>query len=49
MKPYSQITQGLRYQIYALLKIGHKRTEVAGVIGIHNYVRLGRKIDLPFT
>jgi len=49
MKTYSQITQELRYQIYALLKIGHKKAEVAGVIGIHNYVRLARKSDLLFT
>ena len=49
MKTYSQITQELRYQIYVLLKIGRKKNEVAGVIGIHNYVRIGRKIDLLFT
>ncbi len=49
MKTYSQITQELRYQIYALLRICHKKTGIVGVIGIHNYVRLGRKIDLLFT
>jgi len=49
MKIYSQITQELRYQIYALMKISHKKTGIAGVIGIHNYVKPGRKINLLFT
>ncbi len=32
---YTQLTQEQRYQISALLKIGHNRTEIATVIGKH--------------
>lgn len=32
---YTQLTHEQRYQIYALLKIGHNRTEIAEVIGSH--------------
>jgi IS30 family transposase len=32
---YTQLTQEQRYQIYALLKIGHNGTEIAKVIGSH--------------
>jgi transposase, IS30 family len=32
---YTQLTQEQRYQIYALLKIGHNQTEIAEVIGSH--------------
>jgi IS30 family transposase len=32
---YTQLTQEQRYQIYALLKIGHNGTEIAKVLGIH--------------
>ena len=32
---YNQLTQEQRYQIYALLKIGHNQTEIAAVIGTH--------------
>ncbi len=32
---YTQLTQEQRYQIYALLKIGHNRTEIAIVLGSH--------------
>jgi IS30 family transposase len=32
---YTQLTQGQRYQIYALLKIGHNGTEIARVLGSH--------------
>jgi len=32
---YTQLTQGQRYQIYALLKMEHNRTEIANVIGVH--------------
>jgi IS30 family transposase len=32
---YTQLTQEQRYQIYALLKIGHNRTEIANVLGSH--------------
>jgi IS30 family transposase len=32
---YTQLTQEQRYQIYALLKIGHNRTEIALVLESH--------------
>ena len=32
---YTQLTQELRYQINALLKMGHNQTEIATVIGMH--------------
>ena len=32
---YTQLTKEQRYQIYALLKIGHNQTEIAEVIGSH--------------
>ncbi len=32
---YTQLTQIQRYQIYALLKIGHNQTEIATTIGSH--------------
>ena len=32
---YTQLTQEQRYQIYALLKMGHNQTEIAAVIGTH--------------
>ena len=32
---YNQLTQEQRYQIYALLKMGHNQTEIATVIGTH--------------
>jgi IS30 family transposase len=32
---YTQLTQEQQCQIYALLKIGHNRTEIAAVIGTH--------------
>lgn len=32
---YHQLTQEQRYQIYALKKTGHARTEIAGIIGVH--------------
>jgi IS30 family transposase len=32
---YTQLTREQRYQISALLKMGHNRTEIAGVIGTH--------------
>lgn len=35
MRTYKQLTQEQRYQIYALLKMGHSRTEVAEVIGVY--------------
>jgi len=35
MKTYHQLTQGQRYQIYALKKTGHTQMEIAAVIGVH--------------
>ncbi len=35
MGTYTQLTQEQRYQIYALLKMGHPQVEIAGVIGVH--------------
>ena len=35
MRTYRQLTQEQRYQIYALRKTGHSRTEIADVIGVH--------------
>jgi IS30 family transposase len=35
MRTYRQLTQEQRYQIYALKKTGHTRTEIAEVIGVH--------------
>jgi IS30 family transposase len=35
MRTYHQLTQEQRYQIYALKKTGHSRTEIAEVIGVH--------------
>ena len=35
MRTYTQLTQEQRYQIYALLKMGHLQFEIAKVIGVH--------------
>jgi IS30 family transposase len=35
MRTYHQLTQAQRYQIYALQKTKHTRTEIAEVIGVH--------------
>jgi IS30 family transposase len=35
MRTYTQLTQGQRYQIYTLLRIGQYKTEIAEVIGTH--------------
>lgn len=35
MRTYSQLTQVQRYQIYALLKMGHLQTEIAKIVGVH--------------
>jgi len=35
MSTYRQLTQEQRYQIYALRKTGHSRTEIADVISVH--------------
>jgi len=46
---YTQLAQEQRYQIYALLKMGHNRTEIAAVIGTHKSTisrELGRNCGL---
>jgi len=35
MRTYTQLAQEQRYQIYALLKMGHNQTEIAKTIGAH--------------
>lgn len=35
MHTYSQLTQVQRYQIYALLKIGHMQTKISEIVGVH--------------
>ena len=35
MRTYKQLTQEQRYQIYALMKMGHKQTEIAEVVRVH--------------
>ncbi len=35
MRTYTQLTQEQRYQIYALLKAGHKQSEIARLIKLH--------------
>jgi len=35
MRTYKQLTQAQRYQIYALMKMGHKQTEIAEVVRVH--------------
>jgi len=35
MRTYHQLTQGQRYQIYALRKTKHSLTEIAEVVGVH--------------
>ena len=34
MRTYTQLTQEQRYQIYALMKMGHPRTQIANCIGV---------------
>jgi IS30 family transposase len=46
---YTQLAQEQRYQIYALLNMGHNQTEIAAVIGTHKYTisrELGRNCGL---
>ncbi len=43
MRPYHQLTQEQRYQIYALQKMGHTQTEIAVVIGVHK-ATVGREL-----
>ena len=35
MRTYTQLAQEQRYQIYAMLKMGHNQTEIAKEIGAH--------------
>ncbi len=35
MRTYTQLTREQRYQLSALLKMGHSQTEIAEVIGMH--------------
>lgn len=35
MRTYTQLTQEQRYQIYALLQVGHLQVEIADTIGVH--------------
>jgi len=35
MRHYSQLAQGQRYQIFALMKAGNNQTDIAGIIGVH--------------
>jgi IS30 family transposase len=35
MRTYTQLTQEQRYQISALKRMGHSRTEIAGVVDVH--------------
>jgi len=43
MRSYTQLTQEQRYQIYALLKMGHLQVEIAKVIGVHKST-IGREL-----
>ena len=46
---YTQLTQGQRYQIYALLKTEHSQTEIATAIGVNKSTisrELQRNLDL---
>ena len=35
MRTHRQLTQGQRYQIYALMKAGHNHTDIADLIRVH--------------
>jgi len=43
MRKYTQLTHIQRYQISALLKIGHSKTGIAQTIGVHKSTN-GREI-----
>jgi len=43
MRTYRQLTREQRYQIYALRKTGHLRSEIAAVIGVHKST-VGREL-----
>ena len=44
MKNYTQLTQEQRYQIYALKKMGHDKTQIAKCLGVHKST-IGRELD----
>lgn len=44
MRSYTQLTREQRYQISALLKMGHNHTEIAGLLHVHKST-VGRDID----
>ncbi len=41
---YTQLTQGQRYQIYALMKMGHDQTQIAKCLGV-NKSTISRELD----
>jgi IS30 family transposase len=43
MRTYTQLTQEQRYQIYALMKAGHKQSEIADLIDVHKST-IGREV-----
>jgi IS30 family transposase len=43
MRTYKQLTQEQRYQISAMLKTGHSKTEIASIIGVHRST-IGREL-----
>jgi IS30 family transposase len=44
MGSYTQLTKEARYQIYALLQAGHKKTEIASLLGRHKST-IGRELE----
>jgi len=44
MNTYTQLTQEQRYQIHALLKMKHSRTEIADALGVYNCTRMESNI-----
>ena len=44
MRSYTQLTREQRYQISALLKMGHNHTEIAGLLQVHKST-ISRDID----
>ena len=44
MRTYKQLTREQRYQIYALMKMGHNQTEIAEVVSVHKST-VGRELQ----
>ena len=44
MRTYKQLTQEQRYQIYALMRMGHNQTEIAEVVSVHKST-VGRELQ----